>query len=440
MTQIANLAPAPARSENVRPWTNSSTAPQRVSVLVVEDNKVEQVVLRAMLRKFGYRVYCADNGKRALSLLQCEPIDLVVSDWRMPELTGIDLCRQLRNNPALRQPYFILLTGSQTEADLVAGMDVGADDFIGKPCSSEELRVRLQAGARIMRLRAEAEYRNRQLAQSLDREAEAHHLIRRDLDAAARMQRHLLPANTNPFPGIEVGTLFLPAATVAGDSFNFFRIDEEHLAFYHIDVAGHGIAAAMLSFTVARFLSPEVGAIRLQDWRPGEPAASTGGLPANIIPPEDLVTILNQQFLDKEDDGNYFTIVYGILNTSNGVGRLCQAGHPHPLIISAEGTPRLLGEGGFPVGLFDEAHYESVSFQLAAGERLILYSDGIADCRNATGAPFTALRLAELLGANHHSNLSESIASLGEHLQRWRGDAALEDDISLLVLGCHSRA
>ena len=377
---------------------SDSPALPNTTVLIVEDSKVEQVRLAAILNKFGYRVLTADNGNQALDILRREDILLVVSDWRMPEMTGIDLCRQLRNDPGFGHPYVILVTGLNAKADLVAGMDAGADDFISKPFNSEELRVRLQAGVRIVQLRNEVEQQYVQLAQTLKRETATSRIIRKDLDAAAKMQRELLPASISPFPQLEVGSLFQPAATVAGDSFNFFRLDDEHLAFYHIDVAGHGIASAMLSFTVSRFLSPELGAITLSRSKPVNPEAVSQHLPSHIVSPEMVVKSLNERFLEKEDCTHYFTMVYGVLNANTGAGHLCQAGHPYPLITDSKGKVRQIGKSGFPVGMLETASYESIAFQLGQGERLFLYSDGITDCSCEDGTPFSLQRLATQLG------------------------------------------
>ncbi|MFT5175376.1 MAG: sigma-B regulation protein RsbU (phosphoserine phosphatase), partial [Gammaproteobacteria bacterium] len=231
------------------------------TILVVEDSNAEQQRLRAMLRGFGYRVLAADNGEQALEVLRREPIGLILTDWRMPKISGIELCRAVRGDPELAQSYMILVTGQNTKNDLIAGMDAGADDFISKPFNAEELRVRVQVGMRLLELRGESEQRSKQLAAALQREESANGIIRQDLAVAARMQRESLPAGASPFPELEVDTLFHAATAVAGDSYDFFRLDDEHLAFYLIDVAGHGVAAAMLAFTVSRFLSPQTGAV-----------------------------------------------------------------------------------------------------------------------------------------------------------------------------------
>jgi len=402
-------------------------------VLVIEDNLLEQARLQAMLNKFGYRVHCVASAEAAVEHLHKQPLQLILTDWRMPGMSGIELCRVLRSTPEFGQPYVILVTGMNSKNDLVAGMDAGADDFISKPFNGEELRVRVQAGARIVRLRGELDKRHQELHQTMERETEINAQIRRDLDAAARMQRELLPGQNSPFPDLQIGTLFMPAIEVAGDTFNFCRLDERHLAFYHIDVAGHGLASAMLSFTLNRILSPEMQAIRLL--REAGEGNAANGLAPHITAPSDVVAALNRRFLERSDESHYFTMVYGVLNVNSGHCVLCQAGHPPPLLCSPDDQIQTLGEGGFPVGLLQQADYMDLSFQLEPGDTLFLYSDGITDLRNEQQQNFGSSRLERVLPALAGGGATTATAMLGSLLERWKGDQPLFDDCSMLSIG-----
>ena len=415
--------------KNMETKAPADAAGQRV--LIVEDSIAENMRLNAMLTKLGYDVMSATNGQQALGVLDDHSIPLIISDWRMPEMSGIDLCRKVRDDARYGQPYFILLTGCDTHMDLVAGMEAGADDFITKPFKSEELRVRLQAGTRIVGLRDELEQRNVQLEQTLRNEENANRRIQEDLASAAAMQQALLPTGDSPFPQLEIATLFKPATMVAGDTYNYFRLDDDHLGFYHLDVSGHGIASAMLSFTLSRFLSPDALMQRAQTASPGATHPSA----QSIAHPHDVVAALNQRFLEDDRCEHYFTMVYGVLNIITGEGELCQAGHPHPLHCHADGTITQVGNGGFPVGMLAEASYESTAFKLHAGERLWLYSDGIPDCSNETGKALGMEQFTSLLQHAGQTPLTRLPAAIEKVLMRWHGEKELDDDISLLAIG-----
>ncbi len=402
-------------------------------ILVVEDSKIEQMRLATMLQKFGYEVVTAGDGRAAIDILRREPIRLVVSDWRMPELSGLDLCRELRKQAEFNQPYFILVTGLDTKNDLIAGMDAGADDFISKPFNSEELRVRVQAGARIVNLRQQAELRNTQMARILAREEAVTRTLQADLEAAASMQRNILPPDKSPLPNLEIGGLFLPASTVAGDGYNFFSLDDRHLAFYHIDVSGHGAASAMLSFTIAHFLLPESGVVKLRSGRTSGADIVSPGAENRITSPDKVVAELNQLFLEKNRCTRYFTMVYGVLDTLTGAGQLCQAGHPYPLLVDAAGNTQRLGRGGMPVGMLANARYESLSFRLGASDCLLLYSDGVPDAADESGEAYGLARLEALLKNIHGKSLDQQMRVIAKRLEKWHAGTPV-DDISMLAL------
>jgi len=131
----------------------SSDLGHAMPVLVAEDNPVFQSMLRSMLTKWGYDVRITRDGQEAWEAMQAADAPrLAVLDWMMPHLDGVEVCRRIR--AAAREPYvYVLLLTSRTESqDLVEGMEAGADDYLTKPFNTQELRVRLRAGRRILDL------------------------------------------------------------------------------------------------------------------------------------------------------------------------------------------------------------------------------------------------------------------------------------------------
>jgi DNA-binding response OmpR family regulator len=123
-----------------------------MKILIADDDPVSRRVLLGYLQKWGHDVVVASDGAEAWRLFEAEDFPLVISDWMMPELDGPELIRRIR---ALDRPgyaYTILLTGRSQKEDLVEGMDAGADEFVTKPFDRDELRCRLRAGERIVRL------------------------------------------------------------------------------------------------------------------------------------------------------------------------------------------------------------------------------------------------------------------------------------------------
>ncbi|NRH24924.1 PP2C family protein-serine/threonine phosphatase [Pantoea stewartii] len=376
---------------------------------------------RSSSRTTGCRVSEAENGIVALTILETQPVSMVISDWEMPEMDGLTLCREIRGRQLGHYIYFILLTARENPNDLTQGFDAGVDDFLSKPVEQSELRARLHAGTRILSLEATLAARNTHLSEALRQ-------IEQDLEVAARIQHSVLPAHQQCYGDYFSDWLFLPSAWVSGDIFNVFPLDN-HLGFYCVDVSGHGVGAAMMSLAVARqFLHGRTVERFLLDGDKG------------VVSPAEVVRILNERFCsDEAEIVSYFTLIYGVINLTSGEGRLCQAGHPTPFIVTPHGQIRTVGEGGAPVGLMPHLSWTDVSFTLAPGERLCLFSDGITECENLAGEQFGQERLQTCIQDSIAQAPDDLLQQLGQHLIRWRSGEnteqhAMADDVSLLII------
>jgi diguanylate cyclase (GGDEF)-like protein len=134
-----------------------------MKILIAEDDLVSRLILQKTLEGWGYRVYSAENGKDAWDLLQREDLQLIIADWIMPVMDGITLCREIRASGIHGYVYFILLTGKDKKEDIVRGLEAGADDYLAKPFERDELKVRVRAGERIVRLENELSETNERL-------------------------------------------------------------------------------------------------------------------------------------------------------------------------------------------------------------------------------------------------------------------------------------
>ncbi len=397
-----------------------------VSVLVVEDSRAELSILEVVLRNLGYKIHTAHNGIQALQVINKHTIDIVLSDWRMPGMDGFTLCQELHKDEA-PAPYFILLTARDAKCDLVAAMDAGADDFISKPYNREELRVRLKAGQRIISMRKAIESKHQLIEQTLQREQSMHLDLQRDLQAAEKLQRSLLPRSTQPAPGLALAHYFRAVNGVAGDAFNVLPLNERLLAFYHIDVAGHGVRAAMHSFNISQLLSANNES----------PALKTFDVSQNKViatPPHRVIAAMNARFQEDPECQDYYTMIYGVLDSLTGRGVFSQAGMPQPILLQQSGQIATLGKGGFPVGMFAEATYEDCHFTLREGDRLIIHSDGILSCQTKKGQPLDQARLFQWMKKLAELPMARLHKMFPELMNRAISIDQADDDISLMIL------
>ncbi|MFQ5771491.1 MAG: PleD family two-component system response regulator, partial [bacterium] len=194
-------------------------------ILIADDHADTRLLLSRFLKKWGHEVMVAKDGAEAWEILQKLPINFVISDWIMPNMDGLELCKRIRAANFQRYIYIILLTAKNAKDELVVGMEAGADDFMVKPFNKGELKVRIRAGERILKLEKDLDERNQKLS-------EVYAVIRKDLQAAAELQKSFLPDATVSFNGLKFEWLFLPCTFVAGDIFNFFALDEKNVGFY----------------------------------------------------------------------------------------------------------------------------------------------------------------------------------------------------------------
>ncbi len=145
-------------------------------VLVVDDDDITAAILDHSLSQFGYDVTIAHDGQEAYELVRTGSYRLVVSDWCMPRMTGVELCRQIRKRQSGGYIYVILLTSNNRPDDIVAGLDAGADDYIIKPFQPKELQLRLRVGERVLSLESRdlTIFALAKLAESRDPDTGAH--------------------------------------------------------------------------------------------------------------------------------------------------------------------------------------------------------------------------------------------------------------------------
>ena len=124
-----------------------------MKILIAEDDSITCRLLETLLTSQGYSVITAYDGAEAWKILQWEdPPKVVILDWMMPDVDGLEVCQKIRGTPDLQSTYIIMLTAMDREADIVTGFQAGADDYITKPFDREELYARVQAGVRIVKL------------------------------------------------------------------------------------------------------------------------------------------------------------------------------------------------------------------------------------------------------------------------------------------------
>jgi len=380
-------------------------------ILIIEDDPLFRLVLTKSLKNQGYDVMVAANGEEGLQQAREIRPALILCDWMMPRMDGLEVCRHIKADPELATTFFVLLTAREGVEDRVEGLDTGADDFLSKPVEMNELRAKVRAGLRL-----------HQLNQDLQT---AKKIMEAELAEAADYVRSLLPS---PLTGkVTIDARFIPSRQLGGDCFDYYWLNSHELVIYVVDAAGHGVGSALLSVSVLNVLRSQ----------------SLSGV--NFSEPARVLTALNDKFQMNTQTDKYFTIWYGVYNQSDSKLVYVSAGHPPAILLSPnqgkDNQVQSLKTPGLPVGMFPEAEYVSYQCQIVANSTLYVFSDGAYEICQSDGSiwsldAFTNLLASQPLAVsvleppNHTNNLELVL----QHIKNLSAKEALDDDLSLLQI------
>lgn len=377
-------------------------------ILIIDDDPTTRLILSKALISEGYKVESAVNGEAGLQKAQQICPSLIICDWMMPLMDGLEVCRNVKNISSLANTYFILLTSRDGEEDIVKGLENGADDFFPKPIRKDEFKARVRAGLRLHKANKDLEFQKSRL------EAEQ--------AQAAEYVRSLLPKNIDNKGGVSIYSYFQPSAKLGGDSFDFYWLDQNHLVIYLLDVSGHGVGAALLSVSVLNLLRTK----GLQSLQNGEPV--------DLTQPSQVLATLNEYFQMSKYNDLYFTIWYGVYDKNTHKLVYSTAGHPPAVLVSNQGQLSLK-TSGLPIGIIPNAVYQDAFCQVDKLSELYIFSDGVYEITQKNDKIRTFNDFLEFLATLSGESGSgesklEQIVAHSIAIAKY-GDR-LEDDFSLL--------
>jgi sigma-B regulation protein RsbU (phosphoserine phosphatase) len=375
---------------------------QKKTVLLVDDAPANIQIVNSILKDI-YKIRIATSGAKALELAKvAPPPDLILLDVMMPEMDGYEVCTQLKLRSETRDIPVIFLTGQTNVDEETRGFDVGAVDYIHKPFSPAVVKARVQTHLVLRGIRE-------QLAQQLL-------TIQNELETARQIQLSILPCEIPKIEGLDIAARYVPMTSVAGDFYDFIVVDEEHIGILVADVSGHGMPAALIASMLKIALS---------------------GQGAHAADPAQVLAGLNQTLCGKFQY-QYVTAAYLFVDMQKRTLTYAGAGHT-PLLLwggSSKGV-RDVAENGLVLGKFPFATYSSVELPLTAGDRALLYTDGISETTNLAGVQFGIDCFKEFLGTDQSTSADQFADRLLEELSRWSDrDSAedLDDDITMVAI------
>ncbi|MEB3338245.1 MAG: SpoIIE family protein phosphatase [Leptolyngbyaceae bacterium] len=385
------------------------------SILIIDDDSTTRALLQRTLQKQGYTVSVASNGALGIEqAVQLRPA-LIICDWMMPQMDGLEVCRQVKADPKLATTFFILLTSRGASEDRVKGLDTGADDFLAKPVDMDELKARVRAGLRIYQLTQDLQSKN-QVLENLTQDLQAQKaLLEGEFLEAADYVRSLLPPVLTGDPSID--HRFIPSSQLGGDCFDYYWLDPDYLVMYLLDVSGHGLGAALPSIAVLNLLRSR----SLED--------------VNFYQPNQVLEALNEVFQMSDQNEKYFTIWYGTYNRDTRKLTYASAGHPPALLLSGTDANSVqiqrLRTQGLPIGMLPNSKFVNASCVVEPNSALYIFSDGIYEIHQKDGTAWHLDGLAELV-TQHRINYPQDLNQFLEQIKLRTSKFAFDDDVSLM--------
>src|SRR5437764_4769504 len=370
-------------------------APERI--VVIDDNANDLQVTRRFLERKGYAVSGATSGEEGLALVGRTMPDAVVVDYRMPVMDGFEFTRRLKSDPVLHTIPVLMLTGADQPRPVVEGLGAGADDYVTKGSDTEILQARLRALLRVKRYQDQLRKLNDQ--------------ILRDLQIARRVQEALVPNGSFHGPRIEIRSAYIPSATLSGDFYDYF-LQDELMYLFVADVSGHGLPASILVELLNSYIHTEADAQKpLSSFM-----ASLNDFLFSVSLPTQFATA---QLFRIDNDGN---LVYS------------NAAHPPFLLLKKSSGKTVLHEApGHLLGAMPSMVFDEHRLQVAPGDMLFVYTDGLTDRRNASGEFYSLDRIVALMDDARDADLTTVYDRIFEDVSTFASTDEFRDDIAFIV-------
>jgi phosphoserine phosphatase RsbU/P len=391
-----------------------------MKVLIADDEAVSRHLLQRTLEQWGYEVVAANDGAEAWRLFEAEDFHLVISDWVMPHLDGLELVRRIRAANRPGYVFTVLLTSKSQKGEMIEGLASGADDFLTKPFDREELRVRLRTGERIVRLEEALLERNRVLS---ERNAQ----MEADLRMACEVQQAILPQTYPGFPAgappqasaLRFTDRYRPNGAVGGDFFDVLALSDTRAGVFLCDVMGHGVRAALVTAMIRALV---------EGFRPV--ADDPGRFLSDMN--RELLAILGQTSVPV-----FLSAFYFVADRTTGVMRYANAGHPSPLHVrrrprEVTPLPTPAGKPGPPLGVRLHASYSVAQTTLGPGDLVVLFTDGIFEQTGPGDEQFGEERLRQAVLRRIDLPPARLFDELLAEVQQFAGGQGFADDVCLL--------
>ncbi len=368
-------------------------------ILVVDDEPINLQVLTNQLSLERYSVMIATNGEDAIRIVNEHLPDLLILDIMMPRMSGLEVCRKLRETYSLHRLPILMLTAKNQLTDIIAGFEAGANDYLAKPFDKREMIARVNT---LVSLKEAIDKNNTLIA------------LQKELEIANRILQSILPDVMPEMKNLRIHATYHPMDQVGGDFYDFHVIDNDRIGVLIADVSGHGVPSAIIAammkvaFSLQKSIAHE---------------------------PMDVLKEINQ-ILRGRYGKQMITAIYAYLDLKTGMLKGSNAGH-FPIIIFRKDEQKIneFMPRGWAIGLQQDIKLSEEEFALKAGDRIIFFTDGIIESRNSEGDLFGYDRFLQLVKEKQNLSPRDFSDFVLRRLSEWSQQGRhFEDDLTIIVM------
>ncbi len=373
---------------------------QKSDLLVVDDDHLNRMLIGKYLENEGHRVSYASNGFEALAKLTEQSFDMVLLDIEMPEMNGYQVLEQMVGDPRLRDIPVIVTSAIEQLDSVVRCIEMGAEDYLTKPVNRILLKARIDASLEKKHLR--------------DKQSKHLRQLEREMDIARETQLSVLPDHLPELDGFKLGAKIIPARAVGGDFYDVIDFGGQRWGFMIGDVSDKGLPAALFMTLMYSLLRAEA---------------------SRQTPPKQALINVNRTLMSMNSASMFVTILCGILDCKQGTFSFARAGHPVPMVLSAEGEfIKIPVNASQAVGLSDGIIVDAQTIPFPVGGLILMYSDGLSEACNDKDEQFGETNLSNFLQDHWHLDPQEICEALWKEVQRYSGDQPQQDDFTILAI------
>ena len=381
------------------------------TILIIEPDEAKREITKAILSNEDYNFIELEEPSTVFSVLKEYAVDVIFLAMDIDGIDSLEILKQLNANAKFKDIPVIISLAREDWEIISKSFSYGALDFFANPLDGQAVNLFLPFKIKTLLKISKQNYKIGQINTELDRR---NRQMERDLDMAKIAQEKLLPMNLPVVQNVDFAYKYVPNDKLSGDLYDILPMSNNYVGMLVADVTGHGISAAFIA-TMLKMMFTTYG--------------------DDILSPNWVLETINAQLTGMIPDGKFISIFYGIYNPNNRKFAYASGGHPPGFLYRGKtGEIERLKAKGSILGIFEDMKFEGLNVSLETGDKVLLYTDGLAECLSTNGKRFGEANLIGLIKKHGKLSVKKFIDEIYEDITVFMKGNVLDDDLTMVAL------